>query len=149
MTLSEKNTHLHKKARLFTLIEILTAITIMAIGLGTIFYMVGGANSKLIKAEKMWGAQHMLNNSCEYFLLHGVNYSLPSDLLPYGYRATCELQIHEEPPSDAENADQAPLFAFENPYKGWVLGEYTITLFDPSGNEIGQQKIEKIIREED
>ncbi len=147
MTLSKKHTPMLKKAGVFTLIEILVSITILAIGLGTIFLLVGGSGQKLNTAQIRWARQHLLNNACEYFLLVGHEQSFPQDMLPEGYRITCDFEIYEDIP-DGSNALDAPTFAFENPINGWYLGVYTVKLFDQSG-EIGEQKVEKIVREED
>ncbi len=148
MTLSQKNTPLLKKAGVFTLIEILVAITIMAIGLGTVFFYAGSSGSQLDRARKMWAWQHQMNNACEYYLLAGHNANLPTDLLASEYRATCDFEIYDAPPEES-TPDEAPQFAFENDYKGWHLGVYTITLYGEGGNILGEQKIEKIVRDED
>lgn len=147
MTLSKKHTPMLKKARVFTLIEILAALTILAIGVGTIFLLVGSSSRKLNAAKIRWTNQHLLNNAVEYFLLVGHEQTFPGDMLPEGYRITCDFEIYEDIPEDS-TPENAPGYAFENPLNNWYLGLYTIKLYK-NGDLIGQQKVEKIVRDEE
>ena len=144
MTVSKKYNQIVKKASVFTLIELLVAITILAVGLGSLFAINASATKQTVRSEKVWARQHLLTNACEFFLLFGENEPLPADLLPRGYRATCELEVYEEIPEES-----LPAYAFENSYKGWYLGKYTITLFGPDGTKLKSQEIEKIVRDSD
>ncbi len=144
MTVSEKHIKILKKASVFTLIELLVAITILAVGLGSIFAINSSSTKKTVRSEKIWGRQHMLSNACEFFLLFGEDEPIPSDLFPKDYRATCEFEIYEEVPDES-----LPEFAFENPYSGWYLGKYTVTLYGPGGEVLETQEIEKIVRDEE
>jgi prepilin-type N-terminal cleavage/methylation domain-containing protein len=143
MTLFQKNNTLHKKASLFTLIEVVVALAILAIGLSTIFYIFSHSTKNIQQAQKIWANQHLMNNLTEWYLLMGEDERYPSELLPDGYQGRCQLEIYEDAP------EKAPAFIYEGDGKinGWFLGKYTIELFDDRGNLIQKSEIEKIVRD--
>ncbi|MCK5835589.1 MAG: type II secretion system protein [Lentisphaeria bacterium] len=143
MTLFKKNNTLRKKASLFTLIEVVVALAILAIGLSTIFYIFSNSTQNIQQAQKLWANQHLMNNLTEWYLLMGEEERYPNDLLPKGYRGSCQFDLYEDAP------EGAPEFIYEGDGKinGWFLGKYTIQLFDDSGNLIQESQVEKIVRD--
>ncbi|MGL4855030.1 MAG: type II secretion system protein [Lentisphaeria bacterium] len=134
-----------KKASVFTLIEVVLAIAVMAIGTSALFIIASSATTRYNESQIRWARQHLMNNACEFFLLCGPDAKIPNDLLPSNYQATCEVTIYEDKSPDAEMPD----FAFESNYSNWYLGAYTVRLFDEKATLIGEQIIEKVIRDDE
>ena len=122
----------------FTLMEVMIAATILALAAVATMGVVGSARSSLLRAQKRWARQHLLTSVAEMYLLAGHEATLPEDLLPQGFSASCELReidaIHEEA---------------KEPINGWLLGEYHICVYDVNGALMAETRVRKVLKEED
>lgn len=121
----------------FSLIEVLIAFTILSVAAVMSMEILSRSGSDVFDAEQDWARKHLLANSVEYYLLAGHKAEAPQDMLPDGITVSCELV--EIPPDETINPPDL---------KGWILAEYTIKLFDQTG-EIASQTVKKIIPEQD
>ena len=133
---------MYKKASYFTLMEVLVAILIMAIGLSVAFTISGKAKSDAGLSQERWANEHLANLACEHFLLAGPDAPLPNNLLPEGFTASCEVEFM----GDSDIAEELPEFTLE-PISGWNLAIYTVTVYK-GGDLLIERKIEKIVKEE-
>jgi type II secretory pathway component PulJ len=123
----------------FSLLELLLAVAILAMALGSIMGIAVSAQDDLVRARDRWGRQHSMEQAIEYYLLADpANLSMPDGILPQGYSANVDLLIVE---------DGLPDHAID-PEQGWVLGEYRVVVYDDQGLLVGEQSVYKIIRED-
>jgi type II secretory pathway pseudopilin PulG len=123
----------------FTLLEVVVAITILAMSVVCTMSIVGGARAQLLRAERRWGRSHLLAQAAEYYLLAGPEARrAPVGILPEGFRMDCRLREVDDLPDEALE-----------PIQGWVLGEFVINVYDPGGDSIGEVRVRKLVREED
>lgn len=127
-----------ERRHFFTLMEVMIAAGILAMSVAATLAIVGGGRARLLRAEKRWGRAHLLSQVSEYYLLAGAEAEEPRDLLPDGFSASCELHEAEDLVEDASEA-----------INGWVLGVYTIRVFDTKGGLLGEIAVEKLVREDD
>lgn len=120
----------------FSLVEVLVAFTILSVAAVMAMEILSRSGSDVFDAEQDWARKHLLANSIEYYLLAGHNADSPQDLLPEGITVSCEL--NEIIADESIDPDRLP--------QGWVLAEYTVRLFDHTG-EIASQSVKKIIPE--
>lgn len=132
MILSEKN----KKT--FTLLEVVVAIAILAMGIVASLQVTTTGTRRVGKAVERWKVQHMLSQAAEYYLLAGPNEEIPENFFPFeGYRASCEIDI----PDISEEV--------ETEFRGWQLVKLIIKVTDDEGSEVGKIEMDKILRTED
>jgi prepilin-type N-terminal cleavage/methylation domain-containing protein len=123
----------------FTLLEVVIAITILAMSVAFTMSLIAGARSQVLRSEKRWGRAHVLAQAAEYYLLAGPKASdEPEALLPEGFSMSCELLEVTDIPEEAQE-----------PIQGWLLGEFVIRVRDPSGGLIGEVRVRQPVREED
>ena len=124
----------------FTLIEVLFAVIILALALGITLAISANAKGELIRARQRWIIHHALEQAAEYCLLANPDkLDVPNDLLPDGFRAQCRLDY-------TDTGASLPDFAAEvEQHNGWKLGEYTISLYDPSGEFVDEMVIQKLV----
>jgi hypothetical protein len=122
----------------FTFIEIIIAATILGVSLATAFTILGTAHSRLLRAERRWARQHLVNQACEYFLLAGPDEPAPGALLPEGFSCRCQVYVVDDLPVD--DAGEA--------IAGWVLAAYHITVHQRDGRIVGEQFVEKLVPED-
>ncbi|HOG51969.1 MAG TPA: hypothetical protein PKY10_15370, partial [Lentisphaeria bacterium] len=65
------------------------AATILALAVVSTMAIIGGARSNLIRAEKRWARQHLLEQAVELYLLGGHDAVVPEGLLPAGFSTAC------------------------------------------------------------
>ncbi len=127
------------KTRRFTLIEILFAVMILAMAMGVTLAISAQAKSELIRAQQRWLVQHSIEQATEFCLVANPrDLAVPENLLPEGFSASCYLDVVE---------DGLPDYAVE-PYRGWVLGVYTIVITDDTGEERARQTVHKLVPED-
>ena len=125
------------KIKYFTLIEVLIAVVILAMALAVTLSISAQAKADLIRAKDRWTIQHALEQATEFLLLTSLDdLSVPEDLMPIGFRASCQAEVVE---------DDLPEFADVEEYRGWKLGVYTVSLYDDSGKLIDQQIVHKLL----
>ena len=108
--------------KMFTLVEVVIATFILAVSATVAVEMTSSAHLRTYNAESEWAQEHLLSLGCEFYLLFGHEAEFPADKLPEGYSISCELQegVIPDEELDEEKFD---------PFRGWVLGEYTISLY--------------------
>jgi len=123
----------------FTLLEVSIAALLLAISAVASLTVVGTARADILREIRRRDREHHMANAVEFFLLAGPDASVPDGLLPSGLTAECILsEINEGLPEDAYES-----------INGWVLGEYCITLYGEDGQPLGEQRIRKILKEEE
>jgi len=132
--------HINKShIQLFTLIEVVVSIAILAIGVVTALQITASGTNRMGKAVTRWKVQHMLSQAAEYYLLAGPNEQIPEEFFPYeGYHPSCSIGI----PDLEEGID--------NTYgENWNLVKLTIKITDDEGEVLGKIEMDKILRTED
>jgi Tfp pilus assembly protein PilV len=126
--------------RNFTLIEVVIALGILALGIVTAMGLASASKMRMEKAYAKWKNQHLISQGAEYFLLAGAGQDIPDDLFPYNnYRVSCSL-IEPEGLDDAANlqADE------------WHLKTFKIELWDNRNNRLLKVlKVDKIVNRDD
>ena len=92
-----------KRRRFFTLVEVVTAMAILTLGLASFFSMSFMAQKRLFKAQQKWERFHMLSEAAEYMLLQGFeDPELPTEeFWSYpGYRINCSYEDVEDLPEE-------------------------------------------------
>lgn len=118
----------------FTLLEVVIAVAILAMGLIAAMEIAVTASKRTIKAVKRWETQHMLNQATEYFLLAGPDEPIPNEFFPYeGFRAECAVE-----PPDLKD-DMEPIVG------NWQLVKLRISIYDSTGKEVDSLSIHKIL----
>lgn len=123
----------------FTFIEILIAVTIMAVSLVMVMTVVGSAQSNIIKAQSNWGQSHLLTQATEFYLLAGPDGNMPDEFLPQNYSSSCTLNPFE---------GELPEHAID-PLNGFVPGVYRVEVTGLQGETIGIRKVLKLVPEEE
>jgi len=124
----------------FTLIEVVIAIAILAIGLVTAMSIIIQSNTRMDNAFKKWREQHILAQAAESFLLQGPNSQPTQDTFPYmaeGYSVACSIEEPEGLPSVIEAHSH-----------NWRLARLRITLNCPDGQTTRSLLVEKVLKEE-
>ena len=126
------------KRNLFTLTEVMIATVVLGLAVAATAAIVSGAQTTVIKAENRWARQHLASNAAEFYLMAGPYGQLPSDILPEGFSASCQLLEVDDIHEDAMEA-----------IDGWIIGEYMIEVFDRNGNRMTETHVRKILKEDD
>jgi hypothetical protein len=123
--------------RCFTLLEVAIAAGILALAVVMSVSIMGGARSRILRAESRWGRQHLLSQAAELYLLGGPQAEVPPGLLDEGFSCDCSLSPTEgDLPEEALEAQE-----------GWVLGRFHVRVFDPNGDLMAECEVEKLVRE--
>lgn len=134
--ISKNNTTRH--STLFTLMEVVVAIAILAMGLITALQIVATGTKRINRAASDWKIQHMLSQAAEYYLLAGPLEAIPEEFFPFeGYHASCTLDT----PDISED--------IETEFRDWRFVKLIISVTDDNGNEVGKIEMDKILRKED
>ena len=130
MTLYRKHT--------FTLLEVVMAIAILAVGFVGLLGITVSAAKRMGKATSRWEHQHMLNQAAEYYLLAGPKEQIPEEFFSFeGYSAECIVE-EAELPEDIEPEAGA-----------WRFVKLKISIYDDKNNELDSLNIDQILRTED
>jgi prepilin-type N-terminal cleavage/methylation domain-containing protein len=118
----------------FTLIEIIVAIAILALGLLSAMSMSSFSKYRIDKAYKKWKMQHMLSQASEYYLLVGANTDIPHIIFPYkNMQASCSVIECKVLPEDIDVY-----------FDQWLLGTYHVEIVS-NGKILRDIKIDKIV----
>ena len=121
---------------LFTLMEVVIAIAILALGLVAALSLSSSSSRRIEKSFKAWKTQHMLAQAAEYFLLVGADKHIPGEIFSYeGASASCFL-------TDAEEESNT-----EKLQEDWSLKAFNIKISE-KGEIISEISVNKIIKEE-
>lgn len=114
------------------------ATVIMALAATATMAIIAGAKSNIIRAQERWYNQHITTSVVEYYLLASHLGSSPTDLMPNGWSASCELLEVDDIHEDAQEA-----------IRGWIIGQFLITITDEHGDLVSETPIYKVIKEDD
>ena len=122
----------------FTLLEVVLAVAILALGFISAMGLAMNAASRMMKSISRWEEQHMLNQAAEYYLLAGPKEQIPREFFPYeGYRAECIIQKAELPEDvDAEVG-------------AWRFVKLVITIYNKENQPVNSLEMDKIFQAED
>jgi len=126
------------RRRGFTLLEVVVALAILALGLTSALTIVGSARDRILRGQQRWAREHVTSQATEFFLLAGAAAALPPGILPQGFSANCQLEV----------VDDLGEFARE-PIQGWVLQRLTINVYDLDGRVVGSRIVQTMGREDD
>lgn len=89
----------------FTLIEVVVALTILALGLSTSLALATIAKQRMFRAQEKWRNQHMLEQAAEYYLLNPGSNDIDQRIFPYkDFYAACSVEpCEDELPDDIDN----------------------------------------------
>lgn len=126
-----------RRNRYFTLIEVVVALAILAMGILSAMNIISFSKRRMDRAYDSWFAQHMLAQAAEYYLLCGER-QIPPDMFPYrGYNASCRI---------SDCSDIRGVSA--NTGGNWKLATYDISIRGPNGQIISEVKVDKIFKNE-
>ncbi|MBR7121813.1 MAG: type II secretion system protein [Lentisphaeria bacterium] len=106
------------KKHLFTLLETVIAIAILALSLTGLFRLLGHSQRRISDAAEDWREMHMLTLGSEYFMLAGKeeNLHVPDELFPYhDYLIECIVEDAEGVPEELQNQEN------QLPLKKWMI----------------------------
>ena len=115
----------------FTLVEVVTALAILSLGVVSYLTLANMAQRRLIKARERWTNFHMLSQGVEYFMLQNEDPGgIPEQFFPYpGYQAVAYYEDAEGLPEEFNNLEgQLPLkqLVIELRKEGKVLDKLVI-----------------------
>ena len=121
----------------FTLLEVVIALAILALGLISILSLSSSASLRTSKALKRWERAHCLAQGAEFFLLAGPNERINDEVFPYkNYSISCSVESPEALPSEVQDST-------------WKLVNLKISLSSDNGTALETLNVEKILQEED
>lgn len=100
------------KGFLFTLIEIVVSLAILALSLTAILEMMMSSQKRLSKSYEKWERMHILTQAAEFYLLHGDEPpEMGEEFFPYkNYEVNMSIQDIEDLPDEYTQIDgQVPL----------------------------------------
>lgn len=134
-----KKTYVNKKYGFFTLLEVVIAIAILALGLVGTMALIGNSKKRVDRSFDRWETQHFLSQAAEYYLLTGSTSDIPDNIFySSDYSADMEICSCEKLPADALGR-----------IGSWRLSQYKVSLKDKTGKTLSELKIDKIIQESD
>ncbi len=122
--------------RRFTLLEVVVAIGVFAIGLGLVLGITSGARLRMERAEREARNRHILTQAVEYYLMvdKGSEASPPEEVFPYeDYTVSVDF---DDPvlPDDCPDA-----------FNGCRLRVMRVEVFNKEGESCGAMKVERIV----
>jgi len=125
----------YKNKKTFTLLELIVAISILAISLVGAMSMSTSSKKRINKAFTNWNKQHMLSQAAEFYLLAGANAQIPDEIFPYeNVSVSCNISENSSLPQNVDNISG-----------DWMLSTYNIELTNSGGNNLKTIKIDKIL----
>ncbi len=127
---------MNDRRRFFTLLEVVIALAIFAMGLIGSLTLIGSAAKRIDSAVKRWERQHLLAQAAEFFILNGFDDSnIPNEFFPNN---DCRLKLETTDPDDLpDDMDMED--------SKWQLKKVIITLLDNNGKEIDLIEFDRII----
>jgi hypothetical protein len=122
----------------FTLVEVVVALAILAMGLIGILSLTASASNRTAKALKKWETAHRLAQGAEFFLLAGPKENIPDEVFPYKDSSiSCSVESPSGLPAEVQDKNG-----------NWKLVSLKITL-SSEGNIEDSVSVEKMLKEED
>ncbi|MDD4816590.1 MAG: type II secretion system protein [Victivallaceae bacterium] len=123
--------------RRFTLLEVVIALTIFAVGIGIAFGVSAAARMRTMKGRQLLEESHMLAQAVEYYLLDYDAEELPEDVFPYPeYHANVSYS-DPDPESLPDRAD--------GELGMWKLRVMRVELFNSKEESCGFLEMERIM----
>jgi prepilin-type N-terminal cleavage/methylation domain-containing protein len=131
---------LRKNRSCFTLLEVVVAIAILAMGIASALTAISMAQNRVFKAERQWLEQHLLTQAAEYILLARPNANVPPEIFDnQNYYVRCEYM-----PAEGLSDDMRPEIT------GWKLVSAKITLIARKDQrEASSVILDRIVRSND
>jgi type II secretory pathway pseudopilin PulG len=125
-------------ARPFTLLEVVLALAVLAIGLLAAMALQNTAVLRVAKARDAWNRQHRLAQALEFHLLAGPKAPLPATVFDYpGWRAACTVAEPEGLPAGVPAVQGQ-----------WRLATVTVDLIQ-DGQTVDAATVDMLLRSED
>jgi Tfp pilus assembly protein PilV len=122
------------KKHIFTLIEVLVALTILTMGVASLLLLISSAGRRVEKAKNKWRKNHLLAQAVEYYMLYPPNTEIDKRFFPYeDYSVNCTYDSPQLPEGLTEQIDNKRLTAMK------------VDLFDKDGKEIDHIVVERIV----
>lgn len=124
-----------RKTNKFTLIEIIVAVAVLAVGLMSAMMLCSLSKSRMDKAYNSWKIENVTSQAAEYYLLTGPGTSIPENIFPYDDITTsCTIGQPEMLPEGIKQQSGQ-----------WSLVNYDIQVRKNNGDLLKELKIDKII----
>ena len=123
----------------FTLLELVIATAILAVGLVTILELAANSSAKVFNVEKKWQQQHALTQAVEFYLIEGHENN-PDDrfINTDRFGVNCDIAEVEGLPEDFDLKENLP----------WQLQHFFIEVNDKLANETVKADIEQLVPKE-
>ncbi|MEA4863617.1 MAG: type II secretion system protein [Victivallaceae bacterium] len=124
--------------RRFTLLEVVVAIGIFAVGLGLVLGITSGARLRMERAEREARNRHILTQAVEYYLLvnKGSEATPPEEVFPYpDYTVDVDF---DDPVLPDDCSDEL---------NGFRLRAMKVEVFNKEGVSCGAMEVERIMAE--
>lgn len=119
----------------FTLVEVLVALAILALGILAGTQLLFSARERCRIAQAQWSEQHAMTQAAEYFLLAGCDQNIPERFFPF---AEYRINAWYEPPSQLPSDVPARL-------KTWQLSAMRLQLLDAERKTLRELSIDRIV----
>ncbi len=124
-----------RRNRFFTLLEVIIALVIFAMGLGVTLNITSLSRVRTGKAYRMALEEHILSQAVEYFLLVSTEEEIPKEIFPYtGYTAKMILTEAADLPDNMSVA-----------LGDFKLGVMTVELYNEDKELCRTLKMERIL----
>ncbi|MHB9138840.1 MAG: type II secretion system protein [Victivallaceae bacterium] len=132
--------NIRRKYKCFTLLEVVVAIAILAMGIASALTAISMARNRVFKAERQWLEQHLLTQASEYILLSRPNANIPDDIFPnQDYYVKSEYM-----PAEGLSDDMRPEIT------GWKLVSVKISIVARNDQrEAAAVTLDRIVRSND
>lgn len=85
------------RPRHFTLIEVVIALGVLALGILAATQFLGAAQNRCHRARQAWEEQHVMSQAAEFYLLASPDMPLENHIFPYrDYRVSAEYTVPGE-----------------------------------------------------
>lgn len=126
---------MRSRRRHFTLIEVLIALAVLALGVLTGSQLLFAARERSRLARTQWEEQHVLAQAAEYFLLAGIDEAIPGRFFPFpDYR----VEVLNAPPAGLPPG-------VPERKNGWQLTTLQIELRDREGRVLRELAIDRLL----
>ena len=125
------------RASKFTLLEVVIALTVFAIGIGVAFGVSAAARMRTMKSRQLLEETHMLTQAAEYYLLDRDADELPEAVFPYPEYSVKVDYSDPDPELLPEGA--------EEDLGMWRLRVMRIELFNSKDESCGFLEMERIM----
>ena len=127
-----------RRCRAYTLVEVVVAVAVLAMGVISAMGLAGMAKNRIDKARRLWQNQHMLSQAAEYIFLAGPDSDVPREVFPYdGVSVSCSVGPPENLPDSVPSENQQ-----------WRLSAIKIEVSGRRGEKVASVVVEKLTRDD-